>query len=66
MLSLPLVTKHYKVCGANTFSMDFNDASKLNAELAKEIVASWYNKGAEYNYLDEPTNNDAGKLITQH
>jgi len=45
--------------------MDFNDVSKLNAKLAEQIVKSWYEKGANYNYLAEPLNNDAGKLILQ-
>jgi len=46
--------------------MDFKDVSRLNAKLANEIVKSWYEKGANYNYLAVPLNNDAGKLIAQH
>jgi len=52
--------------GVNTFSDDITDESELNAELAEKIVSFWYKKGINYNYLDEPSNNDAGKLIAPH
>jgi len=59
-------TVDHSVCGVNTFSIDIKNESELNAKLAEDIVATWYDKGANYNYLEEPKNNDAGKFITQH
>jgi len=58
-----VVTEMY---GVNKYSKHIANKSEINAELAKEIVQFWYNKGARYNYTREPINNDASKLIVRY
>jgi len=41
----------------------FLASSMLNDTLAKEIVADWYNTGANYNYDEEPSSDTTGKFI---
>jgi len=52
-----------KAKGFNYSKKKFLETSELNAELAKDIVADWYNTGANYNYDEEPTSETAGKII---
>jgi len=52
--------------GVNKFSTKLSHDSILDAKLAEELVKSWYKKGENYNYLSEPLNNDAGKLMAEH
>jgi len=52
--------------GVNKFHLQLTHDSILDDELAKKLVASWYEKGNNYDYLVEKGNNDAGKFIAQH
>jgi len=61
-----MFNENLKKKGANCFSKDFDTSSKLDAELAAEVVAEWYKKGQDYNYEEEPSSDTAGKLIIPH
>jgi len=52
--------------GFNYNQKPFLTTSKLNAELAEDIVADWYNTGANYNYDTEPSSETAGNFIVLH
>jgi len=54
------------VYSVNSYSIELNENSKLDAELAKQIVTEWYKTGEGYKYDEEPSSDTAGKFILLH
>jgi len=56
----------YIEAGMNYHMREYDVNTKLDLAEAKALFSEWYNKGANYNYLVEPPNSDAGEFIIQH
>jgi len=58
--------QYNEIYGKNYSERNYDSNTILNNAEAIAIFSEWYNKGANYNYFIEPSNNKAGKFIVQH
>jgi len=58
--------KRSELHGMNSHVRLYDDNTKLDGTEAEAIFSEWYNKRENYNYNEEPENNDAGKSIVRH
>jgi len=57
------IDEYYAEFGVNYHMRAYDVNTKLDPAEAEALFSEWYNKGDNYNYLIEPSNNDAGKFI---